>query len=58
LKAVVKKQERPGMLPAVLLNGTFFLSDDLWPIGVEEFAAWLVGALVGVGTEEVALRLE
>ncbi len=34
------------------------LADDFRPVGVEELAAWLVGPLVGVGTEEVALGLE
>lgn len=36
----------------------FFLADDVGPVGVEELAAWFVGALVGVGTEEVALGLQ
>ena len=33
-------------------------ADDFWPVGVGHFAARLVGAFVGVGTEEVALRLQ
>ena len=33
------------------------LPDHVWPVGVEHFAAWLVSALVGVGTEKVALCL-
>ena len=34
------------------------LADDFRPVGVEHLAARLVGALVGVGTEEVALGLQ
>lgn len=33
-------------------------TDHVGPVGVEELAAWFVGALVGVGTEEVALGLQ
>lgn len=40
-----------GVLPAALL-------DDLRPHRVEELAFGLVGALVGVGAEEVALDLD
>ena len=36
----------------------FFLADHVGPVGVEELATWLVGALVGVRSEEVALGLQ
>ena len=41
-------------MSALFLN----LADDLWPVGVEHLALWFVEALVGVGTEEVALGLQ
>ena len=34
------------------------LADDLGPVGVEHLAFGLVEALVGVGSEEVALSLQ
>jgi hypothetical protein len=59
-------QKRPGFAgPTVFKtrkkrqeHRRFFLADDFWPVGVEHFAAWLVSALVSVGTEEVALGLQ